>query len=114
MSANSLLKLEEENPKPPIPPDQTHTDKIIKCATSWSISETELMDMRANNYVELALELRMPSSNIKIPWCLKIYPKGYSGYEETDGDSDVEFILKFITVLYTILRQLQGRKNVWK
>ena len=52
------------------------------------------MDMRMNNYVELSLELTMPSSNMKIPWCLKIYPKGYSGYEETDGDSDVEFTLK--------------------
>ena len=50
--------------------------------------------MRTNNYVELVLELTMPSSNMKIPWCLKIYPKGYSGYEETDGDSDVEFTLK--------------------
>ena len=54
--------------------------------------------LRTNNNVELALELTMPSSNIKIPWCLKIYPKGYSGYEETDGDSDVEFILKVATV----------------
>ena len=39
----------------------------------------------------------MPSSNIKIPWCLKIYPKEYSGYEETDGESDVEFTSKVAT-----------------
>ena len=42
--------------KAPIPPAQTQTDKIINCATSWSISENELMDMRMNNYVELELE----------------------------------------------------------
>ena len=53
--------------------------------------------MRTKNYVELVLELTMPSSNMKIPWCLKIYPKGYCGYEETAGDSDVEFTLKVST-----------------
>ena len=96
-SNNSFLKLEEENPKSPIPPDQTQTEKVIKCATSWNIHENELMDMRMKNYVELALELTMPSSNMKIPWCFKIYPKGYSGPEETDGDADVEFTLKVDT-----------------
>ena len=62
----------------------------------------DLMDMRTNNYVELALELTMPSSNMKIPWCLKIYPKGYNGYQETDGDSDVEFTLKVDTSRCTL------------
>ena len=34
---------------------------------------------------------------MKIPWCLNIYLKGYFGYEETEGDSDLEFTLKVAT-----------------
>ena len=115
-SNNCFLKLEEENPKPPIPPDQTQTDKIIQCSTSRSISEIELMDMRRNNYVELALELTMPSSNMKIPWCLKIYLKGYSGYEETEGDSHLEFTLKVATALCSLdnLKAAVVKETTWR
>ena len=100
---NSFYKLvADEKQKAPIPPDQTQTDKIVQCVTSWSISETNLMDMSTNNFVELALELTMPSSNMKVPWCLKIYPKGHSGYQCSNGDSEVEFTLKVDTSKCTL------------
>ena len=94
---NNFFRLEEEKSRSPILPDKSQTDRIVQCSTSWSICENDLRDLRTNNFVELSLELTMPSSNMKVPWCLKIYPKGYSGFQDSTGDADTEFTLKVDT-----------------